>query len=168
MFDKKEFALLAGTFFLVSFLFVHNSISVDVQAQQLTGLMTTMDTQKNSSDPNNSNWTGSVEISKVIRESFNPLIKISLSEAIDKSELNIGNNSSAVAAFIHPVNGYLVYVVYLLNDRNEVAKVITDVGSGDILNVTDMTIDEMMFNFHHGGMTKFNSESFKNHSMTKQ
>jgi predicted PurR-regulated permease PerM len=168
MFDKKEFALLAGTFFLVSFLFVHNSISVDVQAQQLTGLMTTMDTQKNSSDPNNSNWTGSVEISKVIRESFNPLIKISLSEAIDKSELNIGNNSSAVAAFIHPVNGYLVYVVYLLNDRNEVAKVITDVGTGDILNVTDMTIDEMMFNFHHGGMTKFNSESFKNHSMTKQ
>ena len=168
MFDKKEFALLAGTVFLVSFLFVHNSISVDVQAQQLTGLMTTMDTQKNSSDPNNSNWTGSVEISKVIRESFNPLIKISLSEAIDKSELNIGNNSSAVAAFIHPVNGYLVYVVYLLNDRNEVAKVITDVGTGDILNVTDMTIDEMMFNFHHGGMTKFNSESFKNHSMTKQ
>jgi predicted PurR-regulated permease PerM len=168
MFYKKEFALLAGTVFLVSFLFVHNSISVDVQAQQLTGLMTTMDTQKNSSDPNNSNWTGSVEISKVIRESFNPLIKISLSEAIDKSELNIGNNSSAVAAFIHPVNGYLVYVVYLLNDRNEVAKVITDVGTGDILNVTDMTIDEMMFNFHHGGMTKFNSESFKNHSMTKQ
>jgi uncharacterized membrane protein YkoI len=168
MFDKKEFALLAGTFFLVSFLFVHNSISVDVQAQQLTGLMTPMDTQKNSSDPNNSNWTGSVEISKVIRESFNPLIKISLSEAIDKSELNIGNNSSAVAAFIHPVNGYLVYVVYLLNDRNEVAKVITDVGTGDILYVTDMTIDEMMFNFHHGGMTKFNSESFKNHSMTKQ
>jgi predicted PurR-regulated permease PerM len=168
MFYKKEFALLAGTVFLVSFLFVHNSISVDVQAQQLTGLMTTMDTQKNSSDPNNSNWTGSVEISKVIRESFNPLIKISLSEAIDKSELNIGNNSSAVAAFIHPVNGYLVYVVYLLNDRNEVAKVITDVGTGDILNVTDMTIDEMMFNFHHGGMTNFNSESSKKHSMTKQ
>jgi predicted PurR-regulated permease PerM len=167
MFYKKEFALLAGPVFLVSFLFLSNSISVDVQAQQLTGLMTTMDTQKNSSDPNNSNWTGSVEISKVIRESFNPLIKISLSEAIDKSELNIGNNSSAVAAFIHPVNGYLVYVVYLLNDRNEVAKVITDVGTGDILNVKDMTIDEMMFNFHHGGITKFNSELFKKHSMTK-
>src|SRR5215204_7767408 len=165
MFDKKEFALLAGTFFLVSFLFVHNSISVDVQAQQLTGLMTTMDTQKNSSDPNNSNWTGSVEISKVIRESFNPLIKISLSEAIDKSELTIGNNSSAVAAFIHPVNGYLVYVIYLLSDNNEVAKVITDVGTGDILNVKNMTIEEMMFNFHHGGKTQSDNRSFEKNNM---
>jgi predicted PurR-regulated permease PerM len=168
MFYKKAWALLAGTAFLVSFLFAYNYIPIDVQAQQLTSLMTTMDTKQNSSDSQNSNWTGSVDISKVIRDSFNPLIKISLSEAINKSELNIGNNSSAIAAFIHPVNGYLVYVTYLLNDRNEVAKVITDVGTGNILNVKNMTIEEMMFNFHHGGMTKFDSESFKKYSMMKQ
>src|SRR5215213_8866036 len=167
MFYKKGLTLLPGIL-LVSFLLVHNYISVEGQAQQLNSSMTIMDTKKNISDVQNFNWTGSVEISKVLRDSFNPLIKISLSEAINKSELNIGNNSSAVAAFIHPVNGYLVYVVYLLNDRNEVAKVITDVGTGDILNVTDMTIDEMMFNFHHGGMTNFNSESSKKNSMTKQ
>ena len=107
MFYKKGLALLAGTSFLVSFLFTYNYIPVNVQAQQLTSEMTIMDTQNNSSDIQNSNWTGSVEISKVLRESFNPLIKVSLSEAINKSELNIGNNSSAVAAFIHPVNGYL-------------------------------------------------------------
>ncbi len=168
MFYKKAWALLAGIAFLVSFLFAYNYIPLDVQAQQLTSLMTTMDTKQNGSDSQNSNWTGSVDISKVIRDSFNPLIKISLSEAINKSELNIGNNSSAIAAFIHPVNGYLVYVTYLLNDRNEVAKVITDVGTGNILNVKNMTIEEMMFNFHHGGMTKFDSGSFKKYSMMKQ
>ena len=112
--------------------------------------------------------TGSVDISKVLREAFNPLIKVSLSEAINKAELNIGNNSSAVAAFIHPVNGYLVYVIYLLNDHNEVTKVITDVGTGDILKVKKMTIEEMMFKFHHGGMTKSHSQSFEKNNMMEK
>lgn len=164
MFYKKGLTLLPGIL-LISFLFVHNYISVDGQAQQLNSSMTIMDTKKNISDVQNSNWTGSVEISQVLRDSFNPLIKISLSEAINKSEVNIGNNSSAVAAFIHPVKGYLVYVIYLLNDQNAVTKVITDVGTGNILNVTKMTIEEMMFNFHHGGMTKSNSPAFGKNNM---
>jgi hypothetical protein len=141
---------------------------MNAQAQPMTSEMTKMDTQKNSSDIQNSNWTGSVDISKVLREAFNPLIKVSLSEAINKAELNIGNNSSAVAAFIHPVNEYLVYVIYLLNDHNEVTKVITDVGTGDILNVKKMTIEEMMFKFHHGGMTKSYSQSFEKNNMMEK
>jgi hypothetical protein len=164
MFNKKGLTLLPGIL-LVSFLLVHNYISVEGQAQHLNSSMTIMDTKKNISDVKNFNWTGSVEISKVLRDSFNPLIKISLSEAINKSEVNIGNNSSAVAAFIHPVQGYLVYVIYLLNDQNAVTKVITDVGTGNILNVTKMTIEEMMFNFHHGGMTKSNSQAFGKNNM---
>jgi len=90
-----------------------------------------------------------------------------LSEAINKSEINIGNNSSAIVGFIHPVNGYLVYVIYLLNDHNEVTKVITDVGTGNILNTKKMTIEEMMFNFHQGGMTKSHSQSFEKNNMMK-
>ncbi len=168
MFYNKELGLLACTFFLVLFLFTFNSIPMNAQAQPMTSEMTKMDTQKNSSDIQNSNWTGSVDISKVLREAFNPLIKVSLSEAINKAELNIGNNSSAVAAFIHPVNGYLVYVIYLLNDHNEVTKVITDVGTGDILNVKKMTIEEMMFKFHHGGMTKSHSQSFEKNNMMEK
>ena len=134
---------------------------MNAQAQPMTSEMTKMDTQKNSSDIQNSNWTGSVDISKVLREAFNPLIKVSLSEAINKAELNIGNKSSAVAAFIHPVNGYLVYVIYLLNDHNEV-------GTGDILNVKKMTIEEMMFKFHNGGMTKSHSQSFEKNNMMEK
>src|SRR5687767_14659868 len=165
MFYHKGLGLIACTSFLVLFLFTYNSIPMNAKAQPMTSEMTIMDTQKNSSDIHNSNWTGSVDISKVLRESFNHLIKFSLSEAINKSELTIGNNSSAVAAFIHPVNGYLVYVIYLLNDSNEVAKVITDVGTGDILNVKNMTIEEMMFNFHHGGKTQSDNHSFEKNNM---
>ena len=159
MFYKKEITLLVGTVFFVSFLFLYNVIPIDVHAQQMKNGITISD-KKNITDAQNFNWTGSVEISKVLRESFNPLIKISLSDAIKNSEIDIGHNSSAVAAFIHPVKGYLVYVIYLLNDQNEGTKVITDVGTGDILNVTTMTIEEMMLNFHHGGMTKSTNQSF--------
>ena len=165
MFNKKGLVFFAGTAFLVLFIFAYNYVPVDVQAQQLKNVMPTMDTENNISDFQKSNWTGSVEISKVLRESFNPLIKFSLSEAVNKSELTIGNNSSAVAAFIHPVNGYLVYVIYLLNDSNEVSKVITDVGTGDILNVENMTIEEMMFTFHHGGKTPSDNYSFEKNNM---
>ena len=168
MFYNKGLGLLACTSFLVLFLFTYNSIPMNAKAQPMTSEMTIMDTQKNSSDIQNSNWTGSVDISKVLREAFNPLIKVSLSEAINKAELNIGNNSSAVAAFIHPVNGYLVYVIYLLNDHNEVTNVITDVGTGNILNVKKMTIEEMMFKFHHGGMTKSHSQSFEKNNMMEK
>src|SRR5687768_9028191 len=168
MFYHKGLGLIACTSFLVLFLFTYNSIPMNAKAQPMTSEMTIMDTQKNSSDIQNSNWTGSVDISKVLRESFNPLIKVSLSEAINKAELNIGNNSSAVAAFIHPVNGYLVYVIYLLNDHNEVTNVITDVGTGNILNVKKMTIEEMMFKFHHGGMTKSHSQSFEKNNMMEK
>ena len=168
MFYHKGLGLIACTSFLVLFLFTYNSIPMNAKAQPMTSEMTIMDTQKNSSDIHNSNWTGSVDISKVLRESFNPLIKVSLSEAINKAELNIGNNSSAVAAFIHPVNGYLVYVIYLLNDHNEVTNVITDVGTGNILNVKKMTIEEMMFKFHHGGMTKSHSQSFEKNNMMEK
>ena len=51
-------------------------------------------------------------------------------------------------------------MIYLLDDQNEVTKVITDVGTGNILNVKTMTIEEMMLNFHHGGITKSTNQSF--------
>jgi uncharacterized membrane protein YkoI len=160
---------LASSLFVISFYFAHNVVSIDVSGQELNEETMQIGTNNNTTfDSQNSNWTGSVEISKVIRESFDPLIKISLSEAITNAETNIGNNTSAVAAFMHPVEGYLVYIIYLLNNQNEVTKVISDVGTGEILKIKKMTIEEMMFNFHHGGMTKSQSEySDQSHMMKK-
>ncbi|MGE0243383.1 MAG: hypothetical protein AB7F53_03465 [Nitrososphaeraceae archaeon] len=146
--------ILGGSMFGVSFYFVNNGIFVDANAQIEKEMMSTEQKNTTNVGSQDSNWTGSVEISKVIRESFDPLIKIRLSEAIANAEADIGNNTSTVAAFIHPVKGYLVYVIYLLNDQNQVTKVISDVGTGEILNSKNMTIDEMMSAFHSGGYTK--------------
>ena len=64
MFYKKEIFLLVGTVFFVSFLFLYNVIPIDVHAQQLKNGMTISDTKKNTSDVQNSNWTGSVKYQK--------------------------------------------------------------------------------------------------------
>lgn len=161
--------MLVSSLFVISFYFADNEVSIDVSAQEINEETMQIGTKNNfTMDSQKSNWTGSVNISNVIRESFDPLIKLSLSEAITSAETNIGNETSAVAAFMHPVKGYLVYVIYLLNNQNEVTKVITDVGTGEILKTKKMTIEEMMYNFHHGGMTKSSSEySSQNHVMEK-
>jgi uncharacterized membrane protein YkoI len=163
--------MVAGTLFISSFYLANNGFSTDVSGQELKKEILEIETNKNdtNTDNQNSNWTGSVDISKVIRESFDPLIKISLSEAITHAETNIGNDTSAVAAFMHPVKGYLVYVVYLLNNQNEVTKAIIDVGTGEILKTKKMTIEEMISKFHHGGMTKSQNEydSGQNYMMEK-
>ena len=161
--------MLVSSLFVISFYFAGNEVSVDVNAQEINEETMQIGTKNNSTmDSQKSNWTGSVNISNVIRESFDPLIKLSLSEAITSAETNIGNETSAVAAFMHPVKGYLVYVIYLLNNQNEVTKVITDVGTGEILKTKKMTIEEMMYNFHHGGMTKSSSEYSTQNHMTEK
>ena len=161
--------MLVSSLFVISFYFAHNEVSIDVSAQETNEETMQIGTKNNSTmDSQKSNWTGSVNILNVIRESFDPLIKLSLSEAITSAETNIGNETSAVAAFMHPVKGYLVYVIYLLNNQNEVTKVITDVGTGEILKTKKMTIEEMMYNFHHGGMTKSSSEYSTQNHMTEK
>ena len=170
LFNKQQFlALFATSLFTVSFYITYNEVSLDVTAQETNQESIQIESDNNmTSNSQNSNWTGSIEISKVIRESFDPLIKVSLSDAIINAETTIGNDTSAVAGFIHPVKGYLVYVIYLINNQNEVTKVITDVGTGDILNTKKMTIEEMMTNFHHGGMIESDNEHSGQDYMMKQ
>ena len=171
LFNKQAFLIMLVTsLFITSFYIIHNEVSINVFAQETNkeSMQIGATNSINSSNSQNANWTGSIEISKVIREAFDPLIKVSLSDAIINAENTIGNNSSAVAAFIHPVKGYLVYITYLINNQNEVTKVITDVGTGEILKTKKMTIEEMMATFHHGDMTKSDNKHFdQNHMMEK-
>jgi hypothetical protein len=157
--------ILGSSLFGQFFYFMDNGVLIDVNAQIEKKMMPIEFKNITNVDNQISNWTGSVEISKVIRESFDPLIKVRLSEAIANAETDIGNNTSAVAAFIHPVNGYLVYVIYLLNDQNLVTKVISDVGTGKILDSDNITIDEMMSAFHNGGPTKTQNTYSGHHFM---
>jgi hypothetical protein len=156
--------ILGSSLFGVSFYFTNNGILIDANAQIEKKMMSIESKNITNGDNQKSNWTGTVEISKVIRDSFDPLIKVKLSEAIANTEADIGNNASAVAAFIHPVKGYLVYVIYLINNQNQVTKVISDVGTGEILESKNMTVDEMMSAFH-GGYTKTQNAYSGNHFM---
>ena len=60
-----------------------------------------------------------------------------------------GSNSSAVAAFIHPENGFLVYDVFVLDSSNIIHRVIVDPGNGRILSNQLMSLMYVMFMMHH-------------------
>src|SRR5215212_4764996 len=59
-----------------------------------------------------------------------------------------GSNASAVAAFIHPENGFLVYDVFVLDSSNNIHGVIVDPGNGKVLSNQQMSMMEMMSMMH--------------------
>ena len=99
----------------------------------------------------NQNWTGSISIFSPILDAFKSKIHTTLNDATT-SALNAvgggGSNSSAVAAFIHPENGFLVYDVFVLDSSNTIHKVIVDPGNGRVLSNQPMSLMDMMFMMH--------------------
>ena len=63
-----------------------------------------------------------------------------------------GSNSSAVAAFIHPERGFLVYDVFVLDSSNNIHRVIVDPGNGKVLSNQPMSLMDMMSMMHHPSM----------------
>jgi hypothetical protein len=59
-----------------------------------------------------------------------------------------GSNSSAVAAFIHPERGFLVYDVFVLDSSNNIHRVIVDPGNGKVLSNQLMSLMDMVFMMH--------------------
>jgi hypothetical protein len=103
----------------------------------------------------NQNWTGSISLFSPILDPLKSKIHTTLNSAIT-SALNavggIGSNASAVAAFIHPENGFLVYDVFVLDSSNIIHKVIVDPGNGRILSNQQMSLMDMISMMHHPSM----------------
>jgi hypothetical protein len=97
------------------------------------------------------NFTGSISIFSPIINGFKSSIHVGLSNAISIAEKSLGNNSTTLAAFIHPDKGFVVYNIFALDSNNNVHKVIVDPGNGKILSSQQMSIMEMMMMLH-GGM----------------
>ena len=131
---------MMGSIVAISFLAAGSSIVSNANAQPMNNM---------TSAPQ-ANWTGSIDIVSVIRNAFDPLIQVTLSNATSAAQQLVGEKSSAIASFIHPVNGYLVYITYVIDENNEVTKVITDAGHGQILETSQMTIEEFMHKVHSG------------------
>jgi hypothetical protein len=105
-------------------------------------------------DSQNQNWTGSISLFSPILDAFKSKIHTTLNDATTNaiSAVGGGSNSSAVAAFIHPERGFLVYHVFVLDPSNNIHRVIVDPGNGKVLSNQAMSLMDMMFMMHHPSM----------------
>ena len=103
----------------------------------------------------NQNWTGSISLFSPILDAFKSKIHTTLNNATTSAISavgGIGSNASAIASFIHPENGFLVYDVFVLDPSNIIHKVIVDPGNGRILSNQQMSLMDVMFMMHHPSM----------------
>ena len=96
------------------------------------------------------NWTGSISLFSPIIDAFKSKIHTTLNDATTNAIKAVagGSNSSAVAAFIHPEGGFLVYDVLVLDSSNNIHRVIVDPGNGKVLSTQRMSIMDMMTMAH--------------------
>jgi uncharacterized iron-regulated membrane protein len=96
------------------------------------------------------NWTGSISLFSPIIDAFKSKIHTTLNNATTNAikALGGGSNSSAVAAFIHPQRGFLVYDVFVLDSSNNIHRVIVDPGNGKVLSNQLMSMMDIMSMMH--------------------
>jgi hypothetical protein len=114
------------------------------------------------------NWTGSISLFSPIIDAFKSKIHTTLNDATTNAIKAVagGSNSSAVAAFIHPEGGFLVYDVFVLDSSNNIHRVIVDPGNGKVLSTQRMSIMDMMAMAHPSmGMMMGGPEMTLQHGM---
>jgi uncharacterized membrane protein YkoI len=102
------------------------------------------------------NITGSVPLLPTMMQALKSRVHTSLNDATTTALKSVAGNSSAVAAFIHPENGFLVYNVIVLDANNNIHRVIVDAGNGKVLSSQSMSMMNMMMGpgmgmMGHGG-----------------
>jgi hypothetical protein len=105
-----------------------------------------------SSGLQNQNWTGSISLFSPILDMFKSKVHTTLNDATTNAINSVGggagSNASAVAAFIHPENGFLVDDVFVLDSSNNIQRVIVDPGNGKVLSNQQMSMMEMISMMH--------------------
>ena len=96
------------------------------------------------------NITGSIDFMSAITKAIASQIKTSLSDASSAAEKSIGNNSHAVGAHVSDENGYLVYVVAVVDSNGKVHKLIIDPSNGKILLSRELSGFEALMMLHQG------------------
>ena len=99
---------------------------------------------------NSANWTSSVFLFSPIIDAIKSKIHTTLNDATTNAlkAVSGGSNSSAVAAFIHPERGFLVYDVFVLDSNDNIHRVIVDPGNGKVLSNQPMSLMAMMAMMH--------------------
>jgi uncharacterized membrane protein YkoI len=79
------------------------------------------------------NWTGSIPTFTAVMEAFKSQIKISMNEATTIALDEVGKNSTAISSTLQPDSGFLVYIVRVVDNNNQIRQVVVDAGNGNVL-----------------------------------
>ena len=133
--------------------FTHKANAQTSGSSNMTGGSSTMGTNGPKSmmmtGNRGANITGSVPLLPTMMQALKSRVHTNLNDATTTALKSVGGNSSAVAAFIHPENGFLVYNVIVLDSNNNIHRVIVDAGNGKVLSSQSMSMTNMMMG--HGG-----------------
>ncbi len=94
----------------------------------------------------NQDWTGSTSLFNPILNAIKSKIHTTLNNATTNAINAIGgagSNSTPLAAFIHPENGFLVYEVLVLDSSNNIRRVIVDSGNGKVISNLPLSMTDM-------------------------
>lgn len=91
------------------------------------------------------NISGSIPLQSTVSQALRSEIQISMAEAITTAQ-NTGENASIVAAYLSPLQGFLVYNIGVIDANNTLYKLIVDPGNGEILYTSE---GRQLDFFHH-------------------
>jgi hypothetical protein len=92
------------------------------------------------------NISGSIPLQSTISQALRSEIQVSMAEAITTVQNTTGGNSSVVAAYLSPLQGFLVYNIGVIDANNTLYKLIVDPGNGEILYTSE---GRQLDSFHH-------------------
>ena len=78
------------------------------------------------------NFTGSIQISPTLLQTIQSKASVTLTTAITNAE-RVGSNSHAIFARLGVVNGFLVYIVNVIDANHSVHRITVDAGNGKVL-----------------------------------
>ena len=94
----------------------------------------------------NRDWTGSASLLNPILDTIKSKIHTTLNDATTNAINAIGgagSNSTALAAFIHPENGFLVNHVLVLDSSNNIHRVIVDSRNEKVISNVPLSMTDM-------------------------
>jgi uncharacterized membrane protein YkoI len=78
------------------------------------------------------NINGTIKLKPLLNNTLSQ-VKISLSQAAAIAEKDLGTRSRAIEAYLCEVNGYLVYMTWVISSNADAIDVVIDSGNGKIL-----------------------------------
>jgi len=79
------------------------------------------------------NFTGSVRIAPTLLQTIQSKVSVTLTTAITNAEKGVGPNSHAIFARLGIINGYLVYIINVIDANHNIHRVTVDAGNGKVL-----------------------------------